>query len=174
MRISVLGFSCSGKTTFSNELGTILNLPVYHLDNYYWSSAWVKNPSCDITSIVNQDNWIIDGIYTDCCFEERLEASDYIFYLDCNLLVRLWRMIRRHIVYLIAPTGKNPISQKVSISFILSTIKKVRYLQPEILKHLRDLYPKKLLYTKGKLCATFFLERINNDGFFELFDTDKM
>lgn len=172
MHIAILGFSCSGKTTFSNKLGVILNLPVYHLDNYYWSSAWVKNSSFDITSLINQDDWIIDGTYSNCCFEERLDISDYIFYLDCNLLVRLWRMIRRHIMYFISPKGKNPVSQKVSIGFVLSTIRKVRYTQPRLLKCLQNKYSEKLLYVKGVHYTNVLLERIKNDGFLKLFNTE--
>lgn len=152
----------------------MLNLPVYHLDNYYWLSPWVKNPSFDITSIISQDDWIIDGTYTNCCFEKRLEISDYIFYMDCNLLIRLWRMVRRHMMYLIAPTGKSPVSQKVNIGFVLSTIRKVCYAQPRILEYIRDNFPEKLQYIKGARCANLILDGIENEGFLKLLNTDEV
>ena len=44
-RVAVVGSGGAGKTTFSAELGLRTGLPVIHLDQLYWSPAWVKMPS---------------------------------------------------------------------------------------------------------------------------------
>ena len=37
----------TGKSTFSQILGKKLNLPVIHLDAYYWQGGWQES-SCDL------------------------------------------------------------------------------------------------------------------------------
>jgi adenylate kinase family enzyme len=39
-RIIVIGIPGAGKSTFARRLGDKLNLPVYHLDRYFWSPGW--------------------------------------------------------------------------------------------------------------------------------------
>lgn len=172
MRISVLGFSCSGKTTFSNRLGEILHEPVYHLDSYYWKTAWTANENFEIESLINLDSWIMDGTYSECRLQDRMERSEYIFYLDCNLIVRLSRMIIRHLSYEFFPKGKNPISQKISFKFVLSTIKKVLYQQPRLICHLKQYYGNKFLRIRGRKQADHVLEEVRNGHISKLFRPD--
>src|SRR5689334_13067699 len=64
-RILVIGSGGAGKSTFASELGAILDLPVTHLDQVYWTPGWEK-PSKDewsstIDQLVAQPEWILDG-----------------------------------------------------------------------------------------------------------------
>ncbi len=38
----IIGKPGSGKSTFAKQLSTILSLPVYHIDQYYFHSDWSK------------------------------------------------------------------------------------------------------------------------------------
>ena len=42
MRIMIFGRPGSGKTTFAYELSKKLNLPLYHLDKYFFTANWVQ------------------------------------------------------------------------------------------------------------------------------------
>jgi len=42
-RISVIGTSGSGKTTFANKLAGILRIPHVELDALYWEANWEKD-----------------------------------------------------------------------------------------------------------------------------------
>lgn len=146
MTIVVLGLSCSGKSTFSNKLGKLLNLEVFHLDSYYWESPWIVDKTFDINDFVEKENSIIDGNYFNYAFTERLDYCDCIIYIDCNIFVRIFRMIKRHITYCLTPKKKNAVSQKINFYFVFITIYKQIYLQPKILQYLKNNYHQKLVY----------------------------
>jgi adenylate kinase family enzyme len=42
-RVLVIGSGGSGKSTFSNKLGKLLNIEVLHLDRFYWQQTVVPN-----------------------------------------------------------------------------------------------------------------------------------
>lgn len=175
MRISILGFSCSGKTSFSNWLGKLSKLPVFHLDDYYWESPWVKNENFNVMDVVKCENWIIDGTYYHEFFEERILNSNYIIYLDCNIFVRIFRMIKRHIKYLLNPIGKNPISQKINGKFLLLTIRKIYTVQPQILHMLEKIEcnGRSFIYVKGKHQINKLMEQIKNEDILKLFNASE-
>lgn len=174
MRISVLGFSCSGKTTFSNWLGETTNIPVFHLDQYVWKSPWIRNESFDMMELVRKESWIIDGTYYQQHLQERIEYSDFVIYLDCNIFVRFFRMIYRHITYFFFPQGKDPISQEINIKFLLLTMKKVYLIQPKLLHFLRKECNgrKKLIYVKGRKQIKNLMRRISNEDISKLFNSN--
>ena len=41
-RIAIIGNAGSGKSTLTQKLHTITNLPVYYLDQYFWKPGWVR------------------------------------------------------------------------------------------------------------------------------------
>lgn len=173
LRICILGFSCSGKSTFSSWLGSQTGLPVFHLDQYFWKYPWVRNESFDLTQIICQKDWIIDGTYHQYNFQERLDHCDLIVYLDCGICTRIFRMIRRHIRYLQDSEGKNAISQKVNVKFLFITCQKVFFVQPRLLHMLREQYKSKLIYIKGFRGTQTFMERIVHEDFLKLFNSSQ-
>lgn len=64
-KIAIIGCAGSGKTTLAFKLKKKLNLPLYHLDQYYWKPGWGR---CDFEIfrktydlLCEQDAWIIEG-----------------------------------------------------------------------------------------------------------------
>ena len=83
-RVAVVGSGGAAKTTFSAELGLKTGLPVIHLDQLYWSPAWVKTPSKEWETLQTQQlssgQWIADGNYGGT-FEIRFRQADTIIVL---------------------------------------------------------------------------------------------
>jgi adenylate kinase family enzyme len=67
-RVSVVGTSCSGKTTFAKNLARVLNVEHIELDAIYWLPDWVERPRDEFLDLVEKaaaDNaWVFDGNYT--------------------------------------------------------------------------------------------------------------
>lgn len=67
-RVSVVGTSCSGKTTFAINLARILNVEHIELDAINWLPDWVERPKDEFLSLVEKaaagDSWVFDGNYT--------------------------------------------------------------------------------------------------------------
>jgi adenylate kinase family enzyme len=47
-KIVVVGSGGAGKSTLSIQLSSILNIPVYHLDKYFWRPDW---------KMINMNKW---------------------------------------------------------------------------------------------------------------------
>src|SRR5262245_29450678 len=43
-RIALVGCPGAGKTVLAKKLGGELDLPVIHLDSYYWGDGWTRTP----------------------------------------------------------------------------------------------------------------------------------
>lgn len=84
-KILVLGCSGSGKSTFSEKLHSLVDLPLYHLDNIWWKEdkTHISRDEFDekLDVLINKDSWIIDGDYSRT-YEVRIQACDTIFFLD--------------------------------------------------------------------------------------------
>lgn len=102
MKIMIIGSPGSGKSTFSRRLGGVLELPLYHLDAYYWKPGWVETSKDEWIEFINQlvlkDNWIIDGHYGGT-MDVRMHASDVIIFFDLSPLITTYRVIKRRIQY---------------------------------------------------------------------------
>jgi adenylate kinase family enzyme len=97
-RIMIVGPAGSGKSTLARDLGTVLDLPVIHLDAHYWLPGWME-PQLDVwrervRQLVLGETWIIDGNYSDT-FDLRLTVADTIVFLDVPRHICLSRVIVR-------------------------------------------------------------------------------
>lgn len=101
-KILIIGSSGTGKSTLALELGEILNLPVHHLDIYFWKPNWVQNDreqfDAALTEILKKEKWIIDGDYGRT-MEWRLRFADTVIFLDYPTRIALYRAFKRRITY---------------------------------------------------------------------------
>ena len=99
-RIVVVGSSGSGKSTLANNLGKKLNLPVFHLDKYYWDVGWKERYATKeefnnvARGFAEQDKWIIDGNYRGT-MDMRFERADTIIFLDFPKWRCIFRVLKR-------------------------------------------------------------------------------
>jgi adenylate kinase family enzyme len=67
MRVSVVGSSGSGKTTFGRALASRLDVPFVELDSIYHQPNWTPLPDDEfqarVRDVADGDAWVIDGNY---------------------------------------------------------------------------------------------------------------
>lgn len=101
MKISVMGFSGSGKSTVSKFLSEIYDIPLLYLDKVKFVSDWKERDKDEISDIIfnflnNNDCWVIDGNYNNLYKNERLESADKIIIIKLPALNCLFRIIKRY------------------------------------------------------------------------------
>ena len=92
MKIIVIGCPGAGKSTFSQKLSDIWNLPLYHLDMLYHNSdgTHISKEELEekLKEIFKNEDWIIDGNYQRT-LEMRMKECDKIILLDYPIEVCL-------------------------------------------------------------------------------------
>lgn len=101
-RILIIGSAGAGKSTLSQQLSKRLNLPVVHLDKYYWKPDWTPTPNEEwdrfVVEAANQEQWIMDGNYSRT-LELRLQRAETVIFLDLSRWLCMYRVIKRRIQY---------------------------------------------------------------------------
>ena len=99
-RITIIGATGTGKSTLARQLGSLLDVPVYHLDALYWRPGWVATPAGEwdatLSRIVASDRWIVDGNFTES-LQRRLDEADTTVFLDLPRRISLGAVVRRRI-----------------------------------------------------------------------------
>ena len=102
-RVMVIGCCGAGKSTFSKALKKKFDLPLIHLDQHYWKPNWTetdpKEWSRIVTTLADQNEWIIDGNYGGT-MDIRIARADTIIYLDISTPKALFRIIKRSLTHL--------------------------------------------------------------------------
>jgi adenylate kinase family enzyme len=98
MKIIIYGNPGSGKSTLALRLHQLLNIPLYHLDQYFWKPNWQEPHRAEYEQIHNQlcdlPEWIIEGVSTST-LEYRLQKADVVIFLDVPRFVCLYRVFKR-------------------------------------------------------------------------------
>jgi adenylate kinase family enzyme len=99
-RVSVVGSSGSGKTTFAAELAALLGVPHVELDAINWGPDWspldVDTFRTRVREATDGDGWVCDGNYS-AVRPIVLERADTVVWLDLPLRVCLARVMGRTI-----------------------------------------------------------------------------
>lgn len=98
MKIMIIGRPGSGKSTFALQLAQKLNLPLHHLDKYFFTANWIPRNYQEFLTIqqklVDQDHWIIDGCSLRS-LEMRYQRADVCIYFNYPRWLCLYRLIKR-------------------------------------------------------------------------------
>jgi adenylate kinase family enzyme len=99
-RVSVVGSTGTGKTTFARELASILGVPHVECDALFWEPGWRMAERetflARIDAATSGEAWVADGNYGGMGVREIVWGrADTVIWLDFSLLVILARLWRR-------------------------------------------------------------------------------
>ena len=80
-RVAIVGSGGAGKSTSARALGEVTDLPVVHLDRFFWKPDWVETPRDEWRQRQSElsagDRWIADGNYGGT-FDDRFSRADTV------------------------------------------------------------------------------------------------
>jgi adenylate kinase family enzyme len=98
-RVSVVGTSCSGKTTLATRLARALGSHYVELDALHWEPDWVEAPTPTFRARVDEalpadGSWVVDGNYSNVR-DIVWQRASAVVWLDYPFATVLWRALRR-------------------------------------------------------------------------------
>jgi adenylate kinase family enzyme len=100
MKIAIIGSPGSGKSTLARKLHEKLQIPLYHIDHYFWKPGWQRPDREEFAKIhhelCDRNEWILDGMALRH-FAYRIEKADVVIFLDVPFLTSLYRIYKRAI-----------------------------------------------------------------------------
>lgn len=90
MKIAIIGYSGSGKSTLAKYLAKHYDISLLHLDTLQFLPNWEMSDRNWMQEQVKdfleaKESWVIDGNYSSCCYEERMEQADQIIFFFSRL-----------------------------------------------------------------------------------------
>lgn len=148
-RISIIGGSGTGKTTLATNLGTELNLPIYHIDGIHHLKNWEKRDKQERDQIVlekiQENKWVIDGTYRTT-LKKRLEKSDLVIYLDYSTFAQLKGVLGRYIKNHGKEKKEIPgCKEKMSLEFFLWVLHWRKNKRADIIQVINEIDNKKVI-----------------------------
>lgn len=97
-KIAIFGRPGSGKSTLALALSKNLNLPLHHLDRYFFEANWIERNYQEFLDIqqemVDSEKWIVDG-NNPKSLEMRYAKADIVLFLNLPIWKCYWRVFRR-------------------------------------------------------------------------------
>lgn len=99
-RINVVGTTGSGKSTFSKQLATALQIPYVQIDQVYWGRNWYEPKDEEffpkLQKAIAMDSWVLDGNY------QRTQPIKWknvqvVIWLDYSFPIVFYRAVKRAI-----------------------------------------------------------------------------
>lgn len=171
-RIIILGSAGSGKSTLAVQLSKIVNLPVVHLDNFFWTAGWVSIPKDEmyqkVAEAASEDNWIIDGNYSGS-LDLRIERADTIIFIDFNRYFCIYRVIKRRIKNngKARPDLAEGCIEKIDKEFLKWIWNYPKHSRPAILEKLSQLSTeeKNIYILKSRKAVKMFINKVESNNF---------
>ena len=104
MKIAIIGYSGAGKSTLAEKLSHYYSIPKLHMDTLQFQPGWQDSDRewmlTEMKSFLTKhDAWVIDGNYSWCFYEERMQEADQIIFLNFSPLTCLFRAFKRYLAY---------------------------------------------------------------------------
>ncbi|GAA6296417.1 DNA topology modulation protein [Enterocloster asparagiformis] len=158
MKIAVIGYSASGKSTLAARLGEMTGCPVLFLDKVQFLPGWQERDRAEARGMVEdflnenrERGWVIDGNYTNFHQERRMAEADLIFFMDFPRRICLPQALYRNWKY--KGRARESIAEgcdeKMDLEFLLWILRDGR--SRERRQQFRDLmerYPRKVVVLK--------------------------
>lgn len=98
-RINVVGTSGSGKSTFSQRLASVLDVPYVEMDALYWRENWTGVSDEDFFETLEDrlqatDGWVLDGNYSRT-IPIKWRFADTVIWIDYRFSRTLYQAVKR-------------------------------------------------------------------------------
>lgn len=173
MKIAVIGYAASGKSTLAARLGEMTGCPVLFLDKVQFVPGWQERDRAEARGMVEdflnenrERGWVIDGNYANFHQERRMAEADLIFFMDFPRRICLPQALYRNWKY--KGRARESIAEgcdeKMDLEFLMWILRDGR--SRERRQQFRDLmerYPRKVVVLKrhrdARRCLEF-LDRV--------------
>jgi adenylate kinase family enzyme len=168
-RILIIGSGGSGKSTLAKQLEHELELPMVHLDSYYWKPGWTPTPNMEwdafLEELVQKEAWILDGNYSRT-LDIRMKRADTIILLDYSRWITVYRVLKRRVMYhgKTRPDMNKDCPESLDLQFLkwVWSFRKTRI--PGIMQQLAKQPDKNIVILKSPKDTKRFLQRIKNSS----------
>ena len=104
MKIAIIGYSGAGKSTLAETLSNHYSIPKLHMDTLQFQPGWQDSDREWMLGemknfLTNHSDWVIDGNYSWCYYEERMLKADQIIFLNFSPWTCLFRAFKRYLTY---------------------------------------------------------------------------
>ena len=104
MKIAIIGYSGAGKSTLAEKLSHYYSIPKLHMDTLQFQPGWQDSDREWMLAemknfLTKHEAWVIDGNYSWCYYEERMQEADQIIFLNFSPLTCLFRAFKRYLTY---------------------------------------------------------------------------
>lgn len=163
-KIAIVGAPGTGKTTLSNKLSKIYEIPVTHIDGIHHLKNWEIRDKEERDKIIleeaNKEKWIIDGTYKST-LKQRFEAADLIIWLDFSTSAQLKGVLQRVITNLGKEKAEIPgCKEKISLDFLKYVSKYNKTKRNIIVENLEGINKEKVLILKNRKQVNDWVNKI--------------
>ena len=104
MKITIIGYSGAGKSTLAENLSNYYSIPKLHMDTLQFQPGWQDSDRDWMLAemkifLTKHEAWVIDGNYSWCFYEERMQEADQIIFLNFSPWTCLFRAFKRYLTY---------------------------------------------------------------------------
>ena len=139
----IIGCGGSGKSTLAKHIQQRTGLELIHLDQVFWKPGWVNDPK-EVwieknKNLLEKESWIMDGNYGST-MDMRMKKSDTIIFMDTPTWLRLYRVLKRGIIYYgkSRPDMPRDCPERLSIEFLHYILFYNKTRRPGILGKLKE------------------------------------
>lgn len=166
MKIQIIGYSASGKSTFAKQLNEHYGFSLLHIDRIFFAPNWERRErdvvEQEIREFIKQDDWIIDGLYRYIAVE-RFLVCDQMFIFDFNRFKCLFSAIGRRIKY--HNRQRDSIAEgckeRLNLSFLMWILFNGRKKNSRnLIKYFKNVYKDKVIVFKNRRQIRAYLEKI--------------
>ncbi|ELQ0051121.1 AAA family ATPase [Listeria monocytogenes] len=107
MKIRIIGSVGSGKTTLAKKLSEWQQIDYFETDRIVWKREETEVRRTDnekiavLNKILQQENWIIEGVHLEAWVDESINQADVVIFLDLPKKQIRFQLIKRQIKQLL-------------------------------------------------------------------------
>lgn len=170
MKIAIIGYSGAGKSTLAEKLSHCYSIPKLHMDTLQFQPGWQDSDREWMLDemkkfLTKHEAWIIDGNYSWCYYEERMDEADQIIFLNFSAWNCLLRAFKRYLKYRgkVRESMAKECPEQFNWEFIRWILwdgrtknAKDRY------QYLHNIYPEKMRILHSQAEIDYFLQSLKN------------